>query len=349
MMELAVRSLFSFPLNELRDYLKENSFAKYAADQVFGWVYKKTHLIPQGWSNVSQKIKLHFEQHLDLGLPTIIKELLSSDGTCKFLLQLVDGQTIEAVIIPGQARLTLCLSSQVGCAIGCRFCYTGTQGLVRNLNVAEIVGQYLIINQWLLQNRAEDQKITNVVFMGQGEPLHNFENIKVAIEILMEPKGAFLGQRKITVSTSGLVPQLERINELPPVNLAISLHAVTDEIRDQLMPINKVYDLQRLFCAIKKIPLKAHRYITFEYLLIRDLNDGMNDVLGLEDLLDKSWAKINIIPFNEYPESHFKRPSDERIHWFRNELVKRGLTCTIRHSMGADILAACGQLKGQTV
>jgi 23S rRNA (adenine2503-C2)-methyltransferase len=258
-----------------------------------------------------------------------------------------DKQTIECVVIPAKDRLTLCVSSQVGCAIGCNFCHTGTMGLKRNLKPEEIVGQYLVINKHLKEKIGPDTRLTNIVYMGQGEPLHNFDFVKRATLIVMEEKGLGLGQRKITLSTSGLVPQIEKLSDFPPVNIAISLHASHDNIRTELMPINKVYDLKRLFGAIKKIPLKAHRHITYEYILINDLNDRDEDISGLLELLPKKVSKVNIIPFNEYPGSEFKRPSKERINWFQKQLLDKGIITTIRATKGQDILAACGQLKSE--
>ena len=284
---------------------------------------------------------------MGLVLPKIIWEGISTDGTRKYLLQLEDKQTIECVVIPAKNRITLCVSTQVGCAIGCSFCHTGTMGLKRNLKIEEIVGQYLVINKHLKEKINAETRITNIVYMGQGEPLHNFEFVKNATIILMEEKGLGLGQRKITLSTSGLVPQIEKLSEFPPVNVAISLHASHDNIRTELMPINKVYDLKRLFNAIKKIPLKAHRHITYEYILIKELNDRQEDIDGLVVLLPKKVSKVNLIPFNEYPGSEFKRPSNDRILWFQNQLLDNGIITTIRATKGQDILAACGQLKSE--
>jgi 23S rRNA (adenine2503-C2)-methyltransferase len=220
-------------------------------------------------------------------------------------------------------------------------------GLKRHLKADEIVGQHLAVTRWLLDNSDSEVRISNIVYMGQGEPLHNFDAAKSSAYLFMEPRGLALGQRKITLSTSGMVPQIERFNEFPPVNVAISLHAAHDKVRTELMPINKVYDLKRLFNAIKKIPLKAHRHITYEYLLIDGVNDSMEDIEGLCRLLHKKESKVNIIPFNEYPSSAFKRPSTERVIWFKNQLSNRGLITTIRTTKGTDILAACGQLKSQ--
>lgn len=339
-------SLFSFNLLELEEFLVEKGYSKFTADQVFHWVYKRFEFDLSKWSNVSQKLKTMLMEELDLSVPKIIWAGESIDGTVKFLLKFFDGKSVESVVIPAKERRTLCLSSQVGCAIGCTFCHTGTMGFKRHLGPHEILGQYLTISKWL-QDKDENLKISNLVYMGQGEPLHNFENVKKATFLFMEPRGPAFGQRKITLSTSGLVPQIEKFSEFPPVNVAISLHAAHDNIRTELMPINKIYDLKRLLEAIKKIPLKAHRFITYEYLLIEGLNDRMEDILALENLLSKKESKINIIPFNEYPGSHFKRPSDDKIRWFKNELLNRGLITTVRATKGPDILAACGQLKSQ--
>ncbi len=233
----------------------------------------------------------------------------------------------------------------MGCAIGCTFCHTATQGLKRHLKPHEVLGQFLVVQDWLTTQVGSDQRLTNIVYMGQGEPLHNYENIKKATEIFLEPKGLGLGQRRITLSTSGLVPAIEKLTQFPPVNIAISLHAAHNEVRTELMPINKVYDLERLFAAIKTIPLKAHRRITYEYLLIDGLNDGARDVQGLVELLPKNESKVNLIPFNEFPGSQYKRPPEKQVFWFMQQLESRGITCTVRTTKGTDILAACGQLK----
>lgn len=342
------RSLYSFTVVELRDHLKENGFAKFAADQVYNWIFKRYQFDMDQWSNVSKKIKDHLQVTFDTALPKIVWNGLSTDGTRKFLLGMGDSNTVEAVAIPAKNnRLTLCISSQVGCAIGCTFCHTGTMGLTRHLTTGEVVGQYLAVTKWLRENADPEARLTNIVYMGQGEPLHNYENVKQATKVFLEDQGIGLGQRKITLSTSGLVPQIEMLQDFPPVNIAISLHAAHNNIRTELMPINKAYDLQRLFDAIKTIPLKAHRFITYEYIVIADLNDRQEDIDGLCELLDKKVSKVNLIPFNEYPESKFKGPSAAKVEWFQEQLMKRGYICTTRITKGADILAACGQLKSE--
>lgn len=340
-------SIYSFSLLELREFLKAQGFAKFAGDQIYNWIYKKYDFTPHNWKNLSKKLIQFIEENMSTALPKIVWEGVSTDGTRKYLLQMEDMQTIESVVIVAKNRLTLCVSTQVGCAIGCSFCHTGTMGLKRNLKIQEIVGQYLAIGQHLKEKINPETRITNIVYMGQGEPLHNFEYVKNATLIFMEEKGLGLGQRKITLSTSGLVPQIEKLAEFPPVNVAISLHASHDNIRTELMPINKVYDLKRLFGAIKKIPLKAHRHITYEYILIKDLNDRLEDIDGLLRLLPKKVSKVNLIPFNEYPGSEFKRPANDHIIWFQKQLLDKGIITTIRATKGQDILAACGQLKSE--
>lgn len=340
-------SLYDLTLEELRQVFEKEGLAKYAADQIYAWIYRHYNFDMNNWTNVSKKTKKFLFENYELEIPQVVWHGLSHDGTRKFLVRMNDQKTVEAVAIPAKDRLTLCLSSQVGCAIGCTFCHTGTMGLTRNLQASEIVGQYTAVTRWLRDHVSEDKRLSNIVFMGQGEPLHNFNKVKKAIQIFLEPKGIGLGQRKITLSTSGLVPQIEKLGDFPPVNIAISLHAAHNDIRSELMPINKVFDLERLFLAIKKIPLKAHRRITYEYLLIDQLNDGLEDIEGLTRLLDKKDSKVNLIPFNEYPQSNFKRPSKEKIRWFNDELNKRGFISTIRTTKGDDILAACGQLKSE--
>lgn len=336
-------SFFDLTLEEFTSVLTARGLNKFAASQIYDWVYKKEVRDPAAMTNVSKDARAWLTESFDFQLPKIVWQGLSVDGTRKFLVGFSDGQTVETVMIPARDRFTLCISSQVGCAIGCTFCHTATQGLKRHLKASEVVGQYLAVQDWLNKNSGE--KLTNIVYMGQGEPLHNYENMRKATLIFLEPKGLGLGQRRITLSTSGLVPAIEKLIDFPPVNIAISLHAAHNEIRTELMPINKVYDLERLLKAIKTIPLKAHRRITYEYLLIDGLNDSLRDIQGLLELLPKAESKVNLIPFNEFPGSKYKRPSDKKVFWFMQQLESQGLTCTVRATKGGDILAACGQLK----
>jgi 23S rRNA (adenine2503-C2)-methyltransferase len=341
-------SFFDLTFEELKVVLTTQGFSAFGATQIYDWVYKKWEFNPANWTNVAKASREYITATYDLELLKIVWNGLSKDGTRKFLVKMNDGQTVEAVAIPARDRLTLCLSSQVGCAVGCTFCHTATQGLKRHLKVGEVVGQYMAVQKWLFDNVHAEEKLTNIVYMGQGEPLHNYENMKKATNIFMHERGLGLGQRRITLSTSGLVPAIEKLAEdFPPVNLAISLHSARNDVRTELMPINKVYDLERLFAAIKKIPLKAHRRITYEYLLADGINDTMEDVVALAELLNPKESKINLIPFNEFPGSKYKRPSEQKIMWFLDQMIKRGFTCTIRTTKGSDILAACGQLKSE--
>lgn len=339
------KSLFSYTYNDLRQYFLEVGRRAFLADQVFDWLYKKFEFNIDLWSNVSVDNRNYLKEEFEIILPQIIWHGISADSTKKFLIKMHDKETVEAVAIPGKSRLTLCLSSQVGCAIGCTFCHTATQGLKRHLDSSEVVGQYLVVSKWLMDNIGADERLTNIVYMGQGEPLHNYENMKKATEIFLDQKGLRIGQRKITLSTSGLAPQIEKLIEFPPINLAISLHSPRNEVRSELMPINKAFNLERLFNAISKVPLKANRRITYEYLLIDGLTDTDEDLDLLAKILDRKESKINLIPFNEFPGSKYKRPTDKKVLEFNHRLIDRGFTSTIRVTKGEDILAACGQLK----
>ena len=341
-------SLFDLTHEDLKVILKENGFSPFGATQIFDWVYRKWVFDPAQWSNVAKASREFLAENYDISLLKIVWNGLSKDGTRKFLVKMVDGQTVETVAIPARERLTLCVSSQVGCAVGCTFCHTATQGLKRHLKPGEVVGQYIAVQDWLNKNVSTEEKLTNIVYMGQGEPLHNYENMKKATQIFMQENGLGLGQRRITLSTSGLVPAIEKLaTDFPTVNIAISLHSARNDVRTELMPINKVYDIERLFNAIKQIPLKAHRRITYEYLLAADINDTQEDVDALAKLLNPRESKINLIPFNEYPGSKYKRPAEQKIMWFLDQMIKKGFTCTIRTTKGTDILAACGQLKSE--
>ena len=340
-------AFFDLTMEELSSTLVEAGHNKFVASQLFDWIYKKMDLDPSNWTNISKKCLEYLKENFSFDVPKIIFHAKSVDGTRKFLVQFHDAQTVETVVIPARNRLTQCISSQVGCAIGCTFCHTGTQGFKRHLSTGEITGQFMAISLWLRENVHVEERLTNIVYMGQGEPLHNYENVKKATINFLEQKGLGLGQRKVTLSTSGLVPKIKLLHEFPPVNIAISLHSAKNDTRTELMPINKAYDLQRLFDAIKSIPLKAHRRITYEYLLIAGVNDTKSDIEALNNLLDKRESKVNLIPFNEYPGSNYKKPSSDQILWFMDQLIKKGYTCTIRATKGEDILAACGQLKTQ--
>jgi 23S rRNA (adenine2503-C2)-methyltransferase len=346
-------NVLDFTLDSLSSYFIENGLKSYTAKQVFDWVYRKYEINHTNWTNISKAGREFIDQNMSVDLPKIIHVQKSTDGTVKFLIGFEDKNTVETVAIFSPGRLTLCLSSQIGCAIGCNFCHTATQGLTRSLHTREVVGQMLAVQLYLknidpgLVPSTSPQTVTNLVYMGQGEPLHNFENMKKATEIFMCQIGLGIGQRKITLSTAGLANMIERLVEFPPINLAISLHSARDEVRSELMPINKAHNLEKLSRAIRKFPLKAHRMITYEYLLIKDLTDTDLDVESLSKYLDKKDSKINIIPFNPFPGSKYKRPKDDDIHSFVRKLKNKGFVTTVRITKGMDILAACGQLKSE--
>ncbi len=342
---MSKKPIYDLTPSEIDSFCKDHDLKDHVFSEINKWFFKKKEPDLSIWDKTSKVTRDFLEDKFEFTLPKIAWNGLSNDGTRKFLIGLSDSNTVEAVAIPAKDRLTLCISSQVGCAIGCTFCHTGTQGLTRNLTTAEIVGQFLAVSKWLIDNVDKESRLTNIVFMGQGEPLHNFENVKRAIALFIHPEGIGLSKTKVTLSTSGLANQIERWEDFPEINIAISLHAVRNDLRSKLMPINKAHDLERLFKALKTIPVKASRRITYEYLLIDQLNDAQEDIDGLCELLVRKESKINIIPFNEYPGSEYKRPSNEKVAWFQNELHDRGYTCTVRVTKGDDILAACGQLK----
>lgn len=336
----------SFDTERWKSFCKEQHLPLYLAKQAMGHIYRHFNFEIETWTDISKKNRTFLKEQFDFSLPQIISEQRSQDGTVKYLLKLQDAEAIEAVLIPAEKRLTLCLSSQVGCALGCRFCRTATQGLKRHLSTEEVVSQFMLLSVHLQKNPVKGlQKITNIVYMGQGEPLHNFENMKQATHIFVDPQGLGLGQRRITLSTSGMVPEIERLSEFPAINLAVSLHSPRDAVRSEIMPINRSYNLQKLFRALDALPLKGHRHITFEYILIDGVTNTKEDLIALKNSLDPKRAKINLIPFNPFPGSPYQRPSHEKNLWFRDSLIKMGLVCTMRVTKGDDVLAACGQLK----
>lgn len=263
------------------------------------------------------------------------------DGTAKYLYQLPDGHAVEAVLIPDPPRNTLCVSSQVGCAFGCGFCLTGTLGFKRNLTAAEIVDQVCQVRR---EFTSEDARVTNIVFMGMGEPLANYDAVLRAIRIMTDPEGLAFSHRRITVSTAGLVPQIRKLGADSPVNLAISLHAADDELRSRLMPVNRAHSLDALMRACREYPLAPRKRITFEYILLDGVNDDTAQAKKLVRLLSGVRAKVNLIPYNPHPGSPYRRPSEARVLAFQDVLTKARLTATIRQSRGAEIGAACGQL-----
>ncbi len=341
------QSFYNLNFNELENLLVENELNSTAASLLYNWHYKKKNFSPCT-HNISKKTLNFIEDRLDFKLPEIDTVHESSDSTVKFLFKLEDGSKVETVLIPFNNKYSICLSSQVGCAMKCSFCFTGTQGLKRNLSTSEIVGQFLQSWKWLADNRGEDKRILNIVFMGQGEPLHNFDAVKSACNIFLSKNGTSVGNQKITISTSGYLPGLKRWKEeIPGVNLALSLHSPFAEKRNELIPINKKFKLEEVLSYIDDIPLSKKQFITYEYLLIKDFNDSEVDARKTGELLKGKEAYINLIPFNPFPGTEYQRPTDSVVNNFKDILSEYKIPTLIRMTKGDDVLAACGQLNSK--
>ena len=331
--------------SELEDFIASFGKERYRSIQILRWLYQRgVHSFDQ-MTNLSKKFRQAMEQvsFISVLLPLLMEE--SSDGTKKFLFKLEVGNRIESVLIPDKKRLTLCLSTQVGCAMGCRFCLTGKKGLKRNLTTAEIVNQILAVRETL----PDKTSITNIVLMGMGEPLANYQNTLRAIELMTHPEAFKFSSRRVTLSTLGLLPELEQLaREKARFRLAISLNASDEETRSRLMPINRRYPLKRILEVCRKFPLQPRARITFEYVLLQGENDSLEDAKRLLKMLKGIPSKVNLIPLNEALGIPFKRPSEEKVRQFQEILMNGGMTTIIRASKGADISAACGQLQGKS-
>jgi 23S rRNA (adenine2503-C2)-methyltransferase len=314
----------------------------YRGRQLATWIYRKGTRDFPDMSNLPKSLRERLAAETQVAVPTLTEARASRDGSQKLVLGLADGRTVHAVLMPDDDRLTLCVSTQVGCGFGCAFCYTGTMGLVRNLTAGEIVGQVFAARAIL----RPEARITHVVFMGMGEPLANYAATVQALRILVDPNGFGFSPRRITVSTVGLVQGIERLaREGLRVNLAISLHAATDALRSRLMPIKRGWGLDELLAACRRFPLPVRQRITFEYTLLDSVNDSREDARGLARRLQGLRAKVNLIPFNAWDGSGFRRPPAERIDAFQRVLLDAGITATVRWSKGEDVGAACGQLQ----
>ncbi len=331
--------LKNLTLPALEQFLLGQGKERYRATQIFKWLYQNDARTFAEMSNVSKQLRDELQR------TTIISNLdpeaveVGSDGTRKYLFRLADGNSVESVLIPDEDRNTLCISTQAGCAMQCAFCLTGSFGLTRNLTTAEIVNQILSVRR--------DMPVRNIVLMGMGEPLHNLDNVIPALQIMVEDNGLQLSTRRVTVSTCGLVPELDRLGQEVTVNLAVSLNATTDALRDRIMPVNKVYPLAVLLAALKRFPLPGRRKITIEYVLLGELNDTLDDAKRLVRLLSDIPCKINLIPFNSHEGADFKPPTRAALDVFHRYLLDRHFTVITRDSRGSDISAACGQLKGK--
>jgi len=333
-------NLKSLARDKIFDFIEARGLPRYRADQLLKWIYERYASSLEEITEFSKDLRTSLAEIAYIGNLAVVKRQQSSDGTEKFLFGLEDGQTIESVLIPDEDRLTLCISSQVGCAMGCSFCLTGKSGLLRNLRAWEILDQVLSVNRLI-----KPKKITNIVLMGMGEPMANFEEVVDALKRIV----LFIGisKRKITLSTAGLAPKIiELPKAAPDINLAISLNATTDAVRDRLMPINRKYPIRVLTDALRRYPLKPMRKITIEYVLIAGVNDSVEDARRLVRLLKGIRCKVNLIPLNPHEGSALQRPSDVSVFAFQKVLTDNKMTALIRESKGQDILAACGQLRG---
>jgi 23S rRNA (adenine2503-C2)-methyltransferase len=337
-------SFYRFTLKELQDLFDSEGLPPSGPALLYNWHHKKKMADPciDDLAKVSREF---VKEKFNFFLPEIDLVHESNDKTVKFLFKMNDGLKVESVLIPFNNKYTICISSQVGCAMKCSFCYTGTQGLKRNLETEEIIGQFIIAQKWLTKNRPQDDKILNIVFMGQGEPLHNFDSVKKACEIFLHQHGLSLAPHKITISTAGYLPGLERWkNEMPDVNIAVSLHSTIKEKRDKLIPINQCYPIEDVVKFAQEIPKGRTRFVTYEYLLIKDFNDSEFDAHTTGKFLEGKSAYISLIPFNPFPGTEYKRPEMSEVEDFKAILDTYKIPTIIRKTKGDEILAACGQL-----
>ena len=354
-----MQPLIGLTQQEISEELQKLGVEKYRAKQIWTWIYFHGIKNFDNMNNISKDLRKKLAENFSIARPKTDTHLISKDGTQKWLLEFRDGEKVEMVYIPAEDRGTLCISSQIGCAMNCRFCNTGYHGFVRNMTVEEIVSQVLIardeLGEWQnLNNKiGEGRLISNIVVMGMGEPLVNYDNIVKALKIINDPDGIAFSNRRITLSTCGLVPQIKKLGDDLKVNLAISLHASTDEIRKQIMPIAEKYTIKEIMEACRDYAKKTNdRRITFEYIMIKDLNDSEDDALRLINLVRKYKvpAKFNLIPFNPWKGCIFKEPSDQKtIDKFAKILTDARFPAPVRKSRGQDIMAACGQLKSKDI
>eukprot|EP01132_Coremiostelium_polycephalum_P005720 gene5720-7115_t len=322
----------------------------YLPNQLWKWMYNKGIKEVNHCTNISKAIKEQLNKEIKIDAGTVHKDQISKDGTRKFLLDF-GGDKVECVFIPENDRGTLCVSSQVGCTFQCTFCYTGTQKLVRNLTSAEIVSQ-VVTTRYLLNDFESHKLLNNLVFMGQGEPMYNYRNLSKALAVITDPEGLGISKKKITISTSGVVPLIERLGrEFPGIGLAISLHAPNNKVRSEIVPINQQWPIEELIAACKSFVniSKTNNRITFEYVMLEGVNDSDQDAYDLANLIKDFPSFVNLIPFNEWPGTRYKCSSNNRIQAFATVIEKCGVKVTVRQPRGRDILAACGTLKTESV
>ena len=340
-----MKNLYGYKLEDLEELMISLGQKKYRATQIFKWIYERGVTNFDEMSDISLSFREVLKNEFTLSIPTIYKKQVSSDGTIKLLLSLGDDSKIETVLMRYNYGLVACVTSQVGCNMGCAFCASGLFKKQRNLEVHELVGQILVLNNLL---KEENKKITHVVVMGTGEPFDNYDNVMKFIRILNNPHGFAIGARHLTVSTCGLVEKIrEYANEGIQINLAISLHAPSDKIRNRIMPISLKYPLDQLMDAVKYYEATAKRRVTFEYILLEDINDSIENAKELAKLIKGTTSYVNLIPYNPVGELKYKRTSGNRVHRFMDTLIKEGVNVTVRKEFGTDIDAACGQLRAK--
>ncbi len=347
--------LIGLSKTELQEHISRLGEKPFRAKQIWQWIYHKGAKSFEEMSNLSKAFRQKLTENFTITRPKIITEQLSKDTTRKWLLEFADGQRIETVYIPEEDCGAVCISTQVGCAVGCTFCHTGSQKLTRNLTTAEIVSQFMIARdvygEWPTPSNGAPRLLSNIVVMGMGEPLHNAENTLKALQIITDGEGLAISKRRITLSTSGIAPKIPLVASEIGVKLAISLHASNNEIRSRIMPINKKYPIEEVMAACREYQriLTSSRYITFEYLMLKDINDSLEHARELVALMKKYkiGAKFNLIAFNPWPGCGYEPSSNNRIHAFSRELEAGGYAAPIRAARGQDILAACGQLKSK--
>lgn len=347
-----MKNLLDFSQTELSEFIEP----KFRAKQIFEWIYKKKAKSFDDMTNLPKDLRENLKQNFYIDPLKKVKSEHSKDGSIKYLFELKDGKTIETVLLPMKeeqvdengkvvrhARYTICVSSQVGCKIGCVFCLTAKGGFVRNLSPGEILAQVLYLKN---DNDIPYERRVNIVYMGMGEPLNNLENVSKAVKIFTDNDGLAISPRRQTISTSGLSSQIKKLGEMDlGVLLAISLHAVNDELREKLMPINRAYNIASIMDAVRNFPIDMRKRVMFEYLMLDGINDSVNDAKTLVKLLHGIKAKVNLIYFNPHFGAKFQRPSKENMIKFQDYMSAHGVTCTIRQSKGVDISAACGQLR----
>jgi 23S rRNA (adenine2503-C2)-methyltransferase len=346
------RNLVGLGREALAAEMAEFGAEPFRARQLWHWIYNRGATDFGVMTSLSKPFRERLSARYELSRPAVSRSLVSTDGTRKWLLRFPDGEEVETVHIPEEDRGTLCVSSQVGCTLTCSFCHTGTQRLVRNLTAEEIVGQVMIardaLGEW--PSPQDDRQVTNIVLMGMGEPLYNYDNVAAALKIVMNPEGLSISRRKITLSTSGVVPMIHRCGAELAVNLAVSLHAVRDDVRDRLVPLNRKYPIAELLEACRTYPGSSNaRRITFEYAMLKGVNDSPSDAHALVRLLAGIPAKVNLIPFNPWPGAPYECSSDAAIKAFSDIVFAAGYSAPVRTPRGRDILAACGQLKSASV